>query len=79
MLIVPDPDVMNVLIDQCHVENVLLIEQRTVANHIITDERPQFASEAYTLEGDLVLNGRHYSNKSRPFGFIKESLEGTIR
>ncbi len=79
MLDVSDSDVMNVLIDQFHVENVLLIEEREMANQIITHEKPHNAKSAYTLSGDLVEPGRHYSNKSRPFGILKASLEDSIK
>ena len=79
MLEVSDPDVMNTLIDQCHVEGVLLIEDRVTANRVITHERPRNAREAYTLTGDQVLPGRHYSNKrERSFGIIKASLDDVI-
>ncbi len=79
MLEVSDPDVMNVLIDQFHIESVLLIEEREEANRIITHERPPKAKQAYTLCGDLVLPERHYSNRSRPYGILKASLEDVIR
>ncbi len=78
MIEVSDPDVMNVLIDQFHIESVLLIEDRGRANNVITHERPRKAREAYTLSGDLVLPGRHYSNRGRPCGILKASVEDAI-
>ncbi len=79
MLDVSDSDVMNVLIDQFHVEKVLLIEEREAANRIMTHETPHNAKSAYTLSGDLVEPSKHYSNKSRPFGILKASLEDSIK
>ena len=79
MLKVDDPDVMNVLIDQCHVESILLIEERAVALTVIVHERPTNAREAYTLEGDLVQAHAHYSNKRGSFGIIKASVDDAIK
>jgi len=78
MMQVPDPDVMNVLIDQCHVESAVLIEDRETANRVV--DREKRAGVAYTLLGDQVLPGRHYSNKrDSSFGIITENLDAAIR
>ncbi len=37
------------------------------------------ALQAYTIEGDEVSFGRFYSNKFRPMGIIKASVEDAIR
>ena len=79
MLKVEDPDVMNLLIDQCHVESILLIEQRAVAANVIVHERPTNAREAYTIEGDLVQARAHYSNKRGSFGIIQASVDNAIK
>ena len=39
-----DPDVLNVLIDQCRIESVLLIEERDAANRVIVHNRPSGAN-----------------------------------
>ena len=80
VLDVRDPIVMNVLIEQCGVETILLIEKREDANRVMNRVRPQGAMSTYTLEGDQVLDGRHYSNKTRGgrMGIIRASINDTI-
>ena len=79
VLDVRDPNVLNVLIDQCHVESVLLIANRSEANRVIVHERPRGAMSAYTLEGDKVLQHGHYSNKDGKLGILRESVEAAVR
>ncbi len=45
MLDVQDPDIMNTLIDQAHVESILLIERRVEAANVIERVRPAKASK----------------------------------
>ena len=45
MLDVPDPDVLNALIDQCQVETILLIEKRQEAAHTMENVRPPKAKK----------------------------------
>ena len=80
MLDVRDPTVMNVLIEQCGVETTLLIERRDEASRVMNRARPQGASSTYTLDGDQVLDGGHYSNKTRGgrMGIIRASIDDTI-
>ena len=78
VLDVQDPIVMNVLIEQCNVETTLLIERRDNANHVMNHIRPQGASSAYTLDGDQVLEGRHYSNRHGRIGIIRASVNDVI-
>ena len=79
VLDVRDPIVMNVLIEQCNVETTLLIEKRGEANHVMNNVRPPGASSAYTLDGDQVLESRHYSNKQGRIGIIRASVNDVIR
>ena len=79
MLDVEDPNVMNVLIDQCTVESILLIKTREEAQRVITRECPQGARAAFTLDGDQVLQDAHYSNKSGKMGILRESVEAAVR
>ena len=79
MLNVDDPDIMNVLIDQCHVESILLIEERAVAADVLVHLRPVNAKAAYTLGGDLVLAHAYYSNKWGSFGIIRASVDDAVR
>jgi hypothetical protein len=80
VLDVRDPVVLNVLIEQCGIETTLLIEKREEANRVMNRVRPQGASSTYTLEGDQVLDGRHYSNKTRGgrMGIIRASVNDAI-
>lgn len=79
LLDVRDPNVLNVLIDQLHVESVLLIANRDEASRVIVHQRPRGAMCAYTLEGDQVLQYAHYSNKVGKFGILRESVEVAVR
>lgn len=78
VLDVPDPIIMNVLIEQFNVETTLLIERREEASRVMNHVRPQGASSTYTLDGDQVLDGRHYSNKSGRMGIIRASVNDAI-
>lgn len=78
VLDVRDPIVMNVLIEQCSVETTLLIERREQASRVMNHVRPPGASSTYTLDGDQVLDGRHYSNKRDRMGIIQASVNDAI-
>ena len=78
VLDVPDPIIMNVLIEQFNVETTLLIERREEASRVMNHVHPQGASSTYTLDGDQVLDGRHYSNKSGRMGIIRASVNDAI-
>ena len=69
---------MNVLIEQCNVETTLLIERREEANRVMNRVRPQGVSSTYTLDGDQVLDSRHYSNKQGRMGIIRASINDAI-
>lgn len=79
VLDVRDPIVLNVLIEQCNVETILLIENREYATRVMNRDRPHGTSSAYTLDGDQVLDGRHYSNKQGRFGIIRASVDDDLR
>lgn len=79
VLDVRDPIILNVLIEQCNIETILLIEKREEANWVMNRDRPHGASSAYTLDGDQVLEGRHYSNKQGRIGIIRKSVGDSIR
>ena len=70
---------LNVLIEQCNVETILLIEKREDANYVMNRNRPQGASSAYTIDGDQVLEGRHYSNKQGRIGIIRKNVSDFVR
>jgi chromosome segregation ATPase len=78
MMEVGDLEVRNLLIDQFHVDSILLTDTRLEAERVIEVERPRGASMAYTIEGDQILPGRFYANKKRPLGIIKESVDRAI-
>ena len=78
VLDVRDPIVMNVLIEQCNVETTLLIEKRKDASRVMNYDRPQGASSTYTLDGDQVQDGRHYSNKNGRMGIVRASVSDAI-
>ena len=67
------------LIDQCSVESLLLIERRDEASHVMGRQRPQGARAAWTIEGDEVLSHAHYSNKRGKLGIIRASVDDAIR
>jgi len=73
-----EPNILNVLIDQLHVESVLLIHSRAEASRIIVHEKPIGALSAYTAEGDLVLPHAHYSCRQEKARFLQESTEAAI-
>lgn len=79
MLDVRDPNLLNVLIDQLHVESILLIRSRDEASRVIVHQRPHGAISAYTLEGDQVLQYAHYSNKFGKLNILRESVEAAVR
>ena len=79
VLDVRDPVVLNVLIEHCSVETILLIEKRDLANRVMNHDRPRGASSAYTIDGDQVLEGRHYSNKKGRIGIIRKSADDALR
>ena len=79
LLDVKNPNVLNVLIDQLNVESILLIKDRVEASHVIVRQQPRGAKSAYTIEGDMVLQYAHYSNKQGKFGIIRESVESAVK
>ena len=79
VLDVREPDIVNLLIDQCSVESVLLIERGEEARNVMVHQRPKGARAAWTIDGDEVLSYAYYSNKRGRFGIIQSSVEETIR
>ena len=78
VLDVKDPIVLNVLIEQCGIETILLIEHREEANRVMNRDRPRGASSAYTPDGDQVMDSRHYSNKQGRIGIIRKSVNDVL-
>ena len=79
MLDVQDHNILNVLIDQLHVESILLIPRRDEASEVIVGRQARYAACAYTLDGDQVLQHAHSSTKTGKFGILRESVEAAVR
>ena len=85
MMDVADVDVLNTLIDQCSVESILLIEQRSEANHVIEHQRihgvisvSSFLCARWPCHrvcGDLILYcGIIFLHEIQIFKLIRDSL-----
>ncbi len=54
-------------------------EETMQSTHLDTTCVSFRALQAYTIEGDEVQHGRFYSNKARPMGIIRASVDDAVR
>lgn len=85
MLIVDDPDIANILIDLCTIEQVLLIRDDRDARYLLADSSrvPYNCKSAITKEGNTYFpdpNYRSYSGRApKTAQFLQASVEDAIR
>lgn len=85
MLLIDDPDVANILIDLCNIEQVLLIGEDRDAQCLLADSRtvPNNCKSAITKEGNTYYpdpNYRSYFGRVKKSAqFLQASLEEAIK
>uniref|UniRef100_A0A8D2L7H2 Structural maintenance of chromosomes protein 6 n=1 Tax=Varanus komodoensis TaxID=61221 RepID=A0A8D2L7H2_VARKO len=72
--------VANCLIDMRSIERVLLIKNNSEARRVMQQNKPpNNCKEAFTAEGDQVLENRYYSSENSRPRFLNKDVEADIR